>query len=91
MKKLIKREIAEGNMLGMIRLGRTSTVGSLENGYQRSVTQGQFVTMYPQDFAKPMAYHRQVINRLGAGNESSVPKEEDVPKESAPPASRTGS
>jgi hypothetical protein len=34
-KKLIEKEIAEGNMLGMIRLGRTNTVGSLDKGYHR--------------------------------------------------------
>ncbi len=41
-KKLIEKEVAEGNMVGMIRLGRTSTVGTLEKGYQSSITQGQF-------------------------------------------------
>jgi hypothetical protein len=69
-KKLVEREIAEGNILGMIRLGRTSTVGSLEKGYQRSITQGQFVVIDPQDLARPVAYHIQVINRSGVGEES---------------------
>ncbi len=66
-KKLIEKEIAEGNMLGMIRLGRTSTVGSLEKGYQRSVTQGQFLIMDPQDLARPVAYHIPVTTTSGAG------------------------
>ncbi len=91
MKKLIEREIAEGNLLGMIRLRRTNTVGSLEKGYQRSITQGQFVIMDPQDLARPVAYHIPVITRSGAGEESSAPQEEDVPMDSPRPASRTQS
>jgi hypothetical protein len=46
-KKIIEREIADGNTLGMIRLERTRTVGRLEKGYQRSITQGQFGIMDP--------------------------------------------
>jgi hypothetical protein len=48
LKKLIEREIAEGNMFGMIRLGITNTVGSLEKCYHCSITQGQFIIMDPQ-------------------------------------------
>jgi hypothetical protein len=75
----------------MIRLRKTNTVGSLEKVYQRSITQGQFVIMDPQDLARPLAYHMPVINRSGAGEETSVPQEEDVPMDSPPPASRTRS
>jgi hypothetical protein len=89
--KLIEREIAEGNMLGMIRLGRTNTVGCVEKGFQRSITQGQFVIMDPKDLARPVVYHIPVITRSGAGEESSAPQEEDVPMDSPPPASRTRS
>jgi hypothetical protein len=77
--------------MGMIRLVRTNTVGILEKGYQRSITQGQFVIMDHQDLARPVAYHIPVIKRSGAGEESSAPQEEDVPMDSPPPASRTRS
>ncbi len=71
-RKLIEKEVAEGNMLGMIRLGRTNTVGTLEKGYQRSVTRGRFIILDPQDLARPVAYHVPVITRSWAGEESSV-------------------
>jgi hypothetical protein len=75
----------------MIRLGETNTLGSLEKGYQRSITQGKFVIIDRQDMARPVAYHIPVITRLGPGEESSVQQEEDVPMDSPPLASRNRS
>jgi hypothetical protein len=101
-RKLIEQEIAEGNMIGMIRLGRTTTRGSLLDGYLRTIAAGEFIIVDPQFPARPVAYTQPVacqipvVTRTGkdtetGNNEPSVPQEEDVPMDSPPPAHRTRS